>query len=96
MNYEVEIEKLRKQLDTIDDELISLLIRRFNVTSQVGKLKASHNMTIVDHQREAIILNKVKEKIENQTKCDQDHNLTYIIHVYEEIMKQSKQQQFKE
>lgn len=96
MNYEVEIQKLRKQLDTIDDELLSLLIRRFNVTSQVGKLKESHNMEITDPQRELIILNKIKEKIENQTNCDQTHNLTYIIRVYEEIMNQSKQQQFNE
>lgn len=63
MSYESEIQELRKKLDTIDDEIVGLLIKRFSITSQVGKLKTAHNMEIEDHLREAVILNKIKKKL---------------------------------
>ena len=96
MSYESKIQILRRELDQIDDELVSLLIKRFSITSEVGKLKTTYNIEITDNLREATILNKVKEKIENEANADRDQVLTYIVELYLEIMKLSKQQQFKE
>ena len=44
---------LRTEIDTIDEEIIQLLARRFNATEQVGELKAQHQLTAVDPEREA-------------------------------------------
>jgi chorismate mutase len=44
---------LRAEIDTIDEEIIQLLARRFSATEQVGELKAQHQLTAVDPEREA-------------------------------------------
>lgn len=93
MNYENEVKALRNKLDLIDDELIRLLVERFKITAQVGSLKASYTIGIVDHQREKNIINRVYEKVEHHATGDEIQSLTYIMKIYEEILKQSKQQQ---
>lgn len=42
---------LRGELDYIDDELLQLLTRRMNVSTQIGQYKKTHNMTIVQMDR---------------------------------------------
>jgi chorismate mutase len=46
------LNKLRKQIDNIDQEIISVLAQRFNLTEQVGLLKAQHGLDAVDKRRE--------------------------------------------
>ncbi len=47
-----ELLSLRNQIDTLDDELLSILARRFEVTAKVGKLKADQGLDSVDEARE--------------------------------------------
>lgn len=47
-----ELQELRRQIDDIDDELLALLARRFEITRQVGRLKASRQMESLDAGRE--------------------------------------------
>lgn len=91
--YEIELSILREKLDEIDDELIVLLLKRFEITSQVGILKASNRKEIIDLAREALILSKVKDKIERQSARTQIDASEYILEIYKEIMMQSKKQQ---
>lgn len=42
---------LRGELDDIDDELLQLLTRRMNVSTQIGQYKKKHNMTVVQMDR---------------------------------------------
>ena len=44
---------LRAQIDTLDEELVLLLARRFRVTDAVGKLKATEGLSAIDPDREA-------------------------------------------
>lgn len=53
---------LRKEIDLIDDELISLLEKRFKITSKIGDAKRELNRAIFDPSRELEILEKIKTK----------------------------------
>jgi chorismate mutase len=44
---------LRAQIDGLDQALVELLGRRFRVTDEVGRLKASSGLVAVDPEREA-------------------------------------------
>ena len=54
-----KIEKLRKQIDNIDDRLAKLLDERASVAAEIGKLKIRENRSIYDRRREAEILRRV-------------------------------------
>ncbi|HHX83668.1 MAG TPA: chorismate mutase, partial [Pseudomonadaceae bacterium] len=44
--------QLRDSIDQIDDELLAVLARRFEITARVGQLKAEHGLDSVDPVRE--------------------------------------------
>ena len=46
-----KLEELRKQIDEIDEQIVSLLAKRMNVAKAVGQLKNKNNMPIVDKSR---------------------------------------------
>lgn len=50
--HKSELETLRGQVDGIDSEIIELLAKRFEVTAQIGKLKARESLNAVDPDRE--------------------------------------------
>lgn len=79
------MDKLRKQIDEIDSQIIKLLEARFSITAQVGEYKKAHHLPIYDQKREQLILNKISDKINN--------DLQYILPIYQEILKESKKQQ---
>ncbi|MDC6378842.1 chorismate mutase [Pseudomonas graminis] len=49
----VELASLRKTIDELDEQLIILLSRRFEVTERVGRLKARQQWQAVDFERES-------------------------------------------
>ncbi|SNS68105.1 chorismate mutase [Pseudomonas japonica] len=50
---DVELTSLRQTIDELDEQLVILLARRFQVTEQVGRLKARQRWQAVDPEREA-------------------------------------------
>ncbi len=48
-----ELVHLRQQIDSIDEALVELLGRRFRVTRDVGRLKATSGLGPIDAAREA-------------------------------------------
>ncbi len=48
-----KILEIRKEIDQLDTEIISLLARRFHLTGEVGKIKAQDDTQIQDPDREA-------------------------------------------
>ena len=56
-----KLEKLRKQLDKLDDSLIKIIKKRTNLVKQVLNLKDYKNQ-IVDQKRIKKILNNIKIK----------------------------------
>jgi chorismate mutase len=48
-----ELEALRVEIDAIDEQLVELLARRFQVTARVGAVKKQRALRPVDPEREA-------------------------------------------
>lgn len=56
-----ELQNLRKQIDAVDEKLVALLAKRFELTEQVGILKRSSSAPAQDRAREAAQFKKLKE-----------------------------------
>ena len=46
-----KLEELRKQIDEIDEQIVSLLAKRMKVVKTVGQLKMKNNIPILDKSR---------------------------------------------
>lgn len=51
-----DLETLRKEIDTIDEELLTLIQKRISIVQQIGELKKDLAIPIMDTGREKIIL----------------------------------------
>ncbi len=78
-----EIETLRNKIDDIDNEIISLLDSRFELSKEIGKEKAKENISIADQNREEEIL----------AKTEKTKNKDAIKATYKTIFEQSKKLQ---
>ena len=58
----MELQELRKKIDTIDDQLISLFVQRMQVAAAIGAYKKEHNLPVLVPAREAEKLEDVAEK----------------------------------
>jgi len=56
------IEKLRKSIDELDEEILGALSKRKNLAKEVGKLKESLNLPVFDKKREQEILDNISKK----------------------------------
>ncbi len=76
------IEELRMEIDKIDQEIIELLVKRYDVVSLIGEVKKNKKLMIDDFKREQIIMEKIAK---NSGIYEQK-----IINVYQEIIKNAK------
>lgn len=53
-----DLEKLRREIDAIDEKIIDLIAERTGVVYDVAKYKARNNIFIVDNKREADVIKK--------------------------------------
>lgn len=53
-----DINSLRTQINTIDDEIMALLDQRFDIVKRIGALKHSTKAPVEDSSRETTILDK--------------------------------------
>jgi chorismate mutase/prephenate dehydratase len=57
------IEKLRKDIDAIDDKLVELLDKRSAVAKQIGLLKSNEKISVIQTDREKQIIERLKQKV---------------------------------
>ena len=57
----MKLEEIRNEIDSIDEELVSLFIRRMNCAEEVAKYKKENNLPILDASRERALLNKISD-----------------------------------
>lgn len=50
------LQELRKEIDAVDREIVSLLARRFKITHKVGMYKAKYRLLPMDKKREEEVL----------------------------------------
>ena len=58
----MELKDLREQINAVDDELVSLFVKRMGLSAQVADYKKEHNLPIYVPAREREILLEVAEK----------------------------------
>lgn len=80
---------LRLELNSIDDEIIKLLEKRFEITDAVGAYKKKENMQILQPERETEIIEKIKRKLSGSQYAE------YIIEIYIKLFEESRKQQAK-
>ena len=78
--------QLRDSIDQIDDELLAVLARRFEITARVGQLKAEHGLDSVDPVRE-----QEKLQLLDQQALARGLNSEFVRvlfqHVFDEVVK---------
>ncbi|MBW2013549.1 MAG: chorismate mutase, partial [Deltaproteobacteria bacterium] len=87
-NVKQELENLRKQLDTIDQKIVSLLAKRQAEVERVVKLKKAHNIPVYHPAREENLISQLR----NQG-AEAGLNSDYIEDLYRRILRQSRAEQ---
>ncbi|WEG73273.1 chorismate mutase [Vagococcus intermedius] len=79
----------RREIDEIDQEIVSLLEKRLTVVNRVAKVKVCNQLEVHDAKREAEVFSKIKSYI---SKPDYEE---IILALYQEMMILSKAYQAK-
>jgi chorismate mutase len=79
MNPSKKINKLRKEIDKIDQDLIALLKNRFSKAKEIGHVKTSNSLGIDDIDRENKIIKNLSIKANNDLKEDDISNIFKLI-----------------
>lgn len=77
----------RVQIDEIDTKLVALLLKRFEITDEIGRYKLKNELPILNKSRERELLESIKAQLRNKIDTES------IIEIYKEILKQSKKRQ---
>lgn len=80
------LENLRAEVDSIDEELNKLFIKRLEVVKQILEEKKINKMDILDKNRE----DKIFEKLKKETP---EEYFKYSKHLFQNILKISKKYQ---
>lgn len=79
-----DISELRKEIDSVDRELLSLLEKRFHITDEIGRWKSENNYPIFDVTREGQKLQAICNEYSESEYCDK------LCAVFKAIMNESK------
>lgn len=58
----MDLKQLRKDIDTIDNQVVSLIKKRMSIAKKVGEYKKKNNLPVYSKKREDEILSKLKRK----------------------------------
>lgn len=74
----------RKKINEIDFIIQEYLIKRFKLVKKIGTIKKNNGINVLDKKREDSIIKNIEEKYDDiETK-------EYLVNIYKEIMKESK------
>ena len=79
----MDLEKIRQEIDQVDDQIASLYNKRMNLVDDVVKAKKEQNKSVSDPERENKIVLRVTEQV------DEDKQV-YLKRVFETIFETSK------
>ena len=85
----MNLELIRKQIDQVDQELVSLLEERMALVEQVVAFKKTSGKPVFDSKREEAIFEKVRSLIKN------DQYQESIVSTFSDILKRSRDYQDK-
>lgn len=87
-DYHNKLERLRKEIDNIDNEIVELLNKRGEIVIKVGRLKNELKLEIKQPIREKRLVERIEAKSKNYNKKD-------IQAIWKEIIKASRKLQNK-
>ena len=61
----MNLESLRKNIDTIDDQILDLFLKRLKCCEKIADIKIKSNIPILNEEREKEILNHIVAKSKN-------------------------------
>ena len=85
----MDLESIRQEIDQIDDQIVKLLEERMHLVEGVVTYKKASGKSILDTKREAIIFEKVRNRVE-----DKRYQET-IVATFSDILKRSRDYQDK-
>jgi len=80
----MDLELIRKQIDQVDQELVSLLEKRMALVEQVVAFKKTSGKPVFDSKREEAIFEKVRSLIKN------DQYQESIVSTFSDLLKHSR------
>ena len=85
------INKIRSQIDHIDDKIISLILERLQKAQKIGEIKKELKLSVYDKEREDIIINRLLEKKKNKLNANQIKQiLKPIINISTDLQRSEK------
>ena len=83
----MNLESLRKNIDTIDDQILDLFLKRLKCCEKIANIKIKSNIPILNEEREKEILNHIVAESENYSEETKQ--------LFSEIMSISRDIQYK-
>lgn len=81
------LNRLRNQIDSLDNDLLELLAKRMRVSQEIGQYKKEHNMPILQAQRyEEILENRIQQAV--KMGMSDEFMKTVLIAIHEESVRQ--------
>jgi len=62
MDSSEKINTLRKTIDSLDYQILNLLVDRFSVSKEIGEIKSIGNLKVGDPNREQDIIDRLSER----------------------------------
>lgn len=82
---------LRDKIDTIDDKITDLLVKRFNIVKEIGDIKLNSSTEITNLSREKSIISRIfKRTNENISQSDLSEIFNSIFEISKKIQKRIK------
>ena len=78
----MNLNQIRSQIDKIDDEILSLILKRIEYSKIIAKIKFTKKISIYDENREFEIFKKIKLKSKDK--------YNYVFKIFIEILNSSK------
>ena len=63
MDSTKKINSLRKNIDELDDQMIDLVVQRLAIAKEIGDIKETNGIEVIDPYRESQIINRITEKL---------------------------------
>tara|TARA_B100000945_G_scaffold234658_1_gene190833 strand:- start:59 stop:343 length:285 start_codon:yes stop_codon:yes gene_type:complete len=82
---------LRDKIDTIDDKITDLLVKRFNIVKEIGAIKLNSSTEITNLSREKSIISRIfKRTNENISQSDLSEIFNSIFEISKKIQNRIK------
>ena len=87
LKEKTKLERLRKEIDMIDDELMGILASRMKVAREIGQYKKDNNMTILQSERWKEVLQKYLDRAA-QNELSEEFITRFIKSIHDESIEQ--------